>query len=213
MATVSCFRSRVNDVVSLRESNRQLDRLGRRAARQRNSLRPLPVAPSRVESPAHGDDEPSREISSELWAALAVVAKKPAAAGRDNLSPGEYAIDEAVHVRGTLKVGHSSMTAATVTPSADVLLGLVLAKLNTATRERILRELPAEFVAAGQPEYPEVPEEIVLAAETLTQSLRRSVTQHRRGAVTGVLTAEFTPSLEDMGAVGRRPTQSRKVAR
>ena len=61
---------------------------------------------------------------------------------------------------------------------------MVLAKLNTATRESILRELPADFAAAGA-EYPEVPQPIVEATEALTASLRRKVSQHRRGAVSG----------------------------
>jgi hypothetical protein len=134
-------------------------------------------------------------LSAVQWAALGVAARKPATATRDELSPGEHEIDVTLRVCGNVTVGHDSETAATVTPSADVLLGVVLAKLNTATRDAILRELPADFAAAGQ-DYPIVPPAIVEQAEALTASLRRKVTQHRRGAVSGKLHAELLPSLD-----------------
>jgi hypothetical protein len=135
----------------------------------------------------------SLDLSPSLWHALAVAARKPAANCRDGLAPGVYEVCETVRVVGTLSVGHDADTAATVTPGADVLLGLVLAKLNSTTRQAILRELPADFAAAGA-DYPAVPDEIVAEAEALTAQLRRKVTQHRRGAVTGDLTAELVPA-------------------
>jgi hypothetical protein len=134
-------------------------------------------------------------LSAVQWAALGVAARKPATASRGELAPGEHRIDATVRVSGTITVGHDSDTAATVTPSADVLLGLVLAKLNAVTRDSILRELPRDFAAAGA-EYPSVPDEIIEATEGLTASLRRKVTQKRRGAVSGTLSAELVPSLD-----------------
>ena len=127
----------------------------------------------------------SLDLSPSLWHALAVAARKPAANCRDDLAPGVYEVCATVRVVGTLTVGHDTDTAATVTPGADVLLGLVLAKLNATTRQAILRELPADFA---------VPDGIVAEAEALTSQLRRKVTQHRRGAVTGTLTAELVPA-------------------
>jgi hypothetical protein len=123
-------------------------------------------------------------LSPILSHALAVAVKKLAADSRDLLAPGAYEIAENVRIVGTLTVGHDSETSATHTPSADLLLGLVLSKLNTATRESILRDVAADFAAAGN-EYPDVPEEIVEATEAFTAGLRRKVTQKRRGAVSG----------------------------
>jgi hypothetical protein len=144
-------------------------------------------------------------LSPILAHALAVGARKPAAETRDELAPGAYEVSTTLEIVGTLTVGHDSETAATVTPGADVLLGLVLAKLNAVTREAILRELPADFAAAGA-EYPTVPDEIVEATEALTAQLRRKVSQHRRGAVSGRLTirhvggsASNTPALSVVG--------------
>ncbi len=123
-------------------------------------------------------------LSPVLSHALAVAVKKLAAESRDSLKPGAYEVAENIRIVGTLTVGHDSETAGTCTPSADVLLGLVLSKLNAATRESILRGVAADFAAAGN-EYPDVPEEIVEATERFTAGLRRKVTQKRRGAVSG----------------------------
>jgi hypothetical protein len=155
-------------------------------------------------------------LSPVHWAALNVAARKPVANTRDDLSPGEHDIDCVVRVCGTLTVGHDTETAATVTPSADMLLGLVLAKLNGPTRDKIIRELPRDFAAAGA-DYPAVPAEVVEQAEALTFSLRRKVTQKRRGAVSGRLEASIVPSLnEPIAATSvavRRAVRTLRIAR
>jgi hypothetical protein len=156
------------------------------------------ISPKRYSGNRSVAAAPYLSLSPILAHALAVGARKLAAESRDDLAPGAYEVDTTVHIVGTLTVGHDSETASTVTPGADVLLGLVLAKLNTATRESILRELPADFAAAGA-EYPEVPEAIVEATEALTASLRRKVSQHRRGSVSG----QF--AIRPVGGLAERP--------
>ena len=116
--------------------------------------------------------------------AIAVAAKRLTADSRDQLKPGAYEVAENIRIVGTLTVGHDSTSAGTHTPSADILLGLVLSKMNAVTRQAILRDVAADFAAAGN-EYPDVPEEIVEATEAFTASLRRKITQKRRGAVSG----------------------------
>jgi hypothetical protein len=118
--------------------------------------------------------------------ALAVASRKPAAETRYSLAPGAYEINAVFRVVGTLTVGHDGTTSATSTPSATELLALVLGKLNTVTRESILRELPAEFVAAGG-RLPVAEPSLVEAADVLCKSLRQKIDQPRRGAVSGNL--------------------------
>jgi hypothetical protein len=127
---------------------------------------------------------PQSALSPILSHAIAVAVKKLTAESRDRLLPGAYEVAENFRVVGTLTVGHDSETAGTCTPSADVLLGLVLSKMNAVTRQAILRDVAADF-AAAENEYPDVPAEIVEATEAFTASLRRKVTQKRRGAVSG----------------------------
>jgi len=81
-----------------------------------------------------------------------------------------------------MTVGHESTRASSVNPQPAELLGLVLGKLNAATRETILRELPAEFAANGNA-MPEVPKEIAEAAAGLLAKLRASKSQVVRGSV------------------------------
>ena len=135
----------------------------------------------------------SASLHPAAWHALAVSARKPATDCRDDLAPGSYPIDVTLRVRGTLTVGHDSETASTVTPHADELLALVLAKLNRQTREKIFRELPAEFEASGG-QLPPVALELVESASKLTEKLRRRVTQHRRGPVAGKFQVEASPT-------------------
>ena len=110
-------------------------------------------------------------------------------AGRRNprkSRPCASEINAIFRVVGTLTVGHDSTTSATVTPSATELLALVLGKLNTATRESILRELPDDFAAAGG-KMPDLEPSLVEAAGELCKALRQKVDQPRRGAVGGNL--------------------------
>ena len=122
----------------------------------------------------------------QLMHAIAVAIRKPSAACRDRLRPGNYEVRGAFGIVGTVCVGRDTETAATVTPDANELLALVLSKLNFATRQRILRELPADFSSNGN-RMPTVDTELIEEASTLCQSLRYKITQRRRGAVTGDL--------------------------
>ncbi len=88
-------------------------------------------------------------LSPPLIHALAVSAKKPATQCRPELLAGRYDIDAAVSIQGILAVGENTEAASSVTPQPDQLLAYILGKLNTATREKLLRELPEEFVANG----------------------------------------------------------------
>ncbi len=82
----------------------------------------------------------------------------------------------------TISVGHASQRASTVTPQPAALLALVLSKLNTATREKILNELPADFVANGNA-MPEPSPELTAEAEGLLAKLRANKPQTVRGNV------------------------------
>jgi hypothetical protein len=82
---------------------------------------------------------------------------------------------------GGLTVGHASNRASSTGPNQDHLLAYVLGKLNSATREKILRDTAAEFAAAG--ELPAVADANITAARDFRASLRQKVTQHVRGSV------------------------------
>jgi hypothetical protein len=136
----------------------------------------------------------AKALSPPLIHALAVAAKKPAADCRSDLAPGRYDIDAAVSIRGVLTVGEDTMTASSVTPQPDQLLAHILSKLNTATREKLLRELPEEFVANGN-EMPATSDSLVEAAGEMLAKLRRRVTRPRRGSVSGKFDVTTVPSL------------------
>jgi hypothetical protein len=123
-------------------------------------------------------------LSPILAHALAVGARKPASESRGDLAPGAYEVSARLEIVGTLTVGEDSETSATATPDTATLVGLILGKLNGQTRAAICRDVAAEFIENGC-EYPPVDETIVAQAEDLMASLRRKVSQHRRGAVSG----------------------------
>ena len=134
------------------------------------------------------------DLSPPLIHALAVAARKPATACRAELAPGRYNIDTAVSIQGILTVGEDTVTASSVTPQADQLLALVLSKLNTATRDKLLRELPDEFVAHGN-EMPKADERLLEAVRELLAKLRRTVTRPRRGSVSGQFDMKTIPDM------------------
>lgn len=82
---------------------------------------------------------------------------------------------------GGLTVGHASNRASSTGPNQDHLLAYVLGKLNSATREKILRDTAAEFAAAG--ELPAVADTDIAAARDFRASLRQKVSQYVRGSV------------------------------
>ena len=134
------------------------------------------------------------DLSPPLIHALAVAAKKPAADCRSDLAPGRYDIDAAVSVRGVLTVGEDSVTASSVTPQSDQLLAVILAKLNAATRDKLLRGLPLDFAANGN-DMPAADDSLVEAVHEMLAKLRRKVTRPRRGSVSGTFDLTPVPSL------------------
>ena len=126
--------------------------------------------------------------------ALLVGTRKTATDCRVDLAPGRYDIDAAVSIRGLLSVGEDSEAASAIVPQADQLLAVLLAKLNSATRDKLLRELPDEFVRAGN-QMPETELSRVDDARELLSRLRRTVTRTRRGAVTGTFDMTVIPAL------------------
>lgn len=127
------------------------------------------------------------------WQALSYVAGKQA--DRDSLTAGAAhhvrleisgAIDgqplEPVAFEGRLTIGHDSTRASSAVPNQGQVLAWILGKLNAATREAILRDLPAEFAAHGGA-LPEVPCGLVAEAETLLAALRTSKQVTARGPV------------------------------
>jgi hypothetical protein len=81
-----------------------------------------------------------------------------------------------------INVGHASVRASSVNPDMGQVLGLILSKLNTATRDKILADLPAEFAANGC-ELPEVDAGIAEAAAAMLKKMRASKSQDVRGSV------------------------------
>ena len=144
-------------------------------------------------SDAHKTFEPPL-LPPPLAHALLVGTRKPATDCRADLAPGRYDIDAAVSIRGLLSVGEDSLAASAIVPQADQLLAVLLAKLNSATRDKLLRELPDEFVRAGN-QMPETELSRVDDARELLSRLRRSVTRTRRGAVTGTFDMTVIPAL------------------
>jgi hypothetical protein len=132
-------------------------------------------------------------VSSIAWHALAKVAAKEGS--RDDLQPGSSHVcrlsvngdidgrefDESFEA--ILSVGHDTTKASSATPELPLLVANILAKLNAATRESVLRDLPEVFAANGG-KLPAVDAAITGAAESMLQRLRAKSTVTARGAVT-----------------------------
>ena len=88
-----------------------------------------------------------------------------------------------LNLSGDLLKGFDSTRASSSTPAAAKLLALVLSKLNTATRSKILSEIPETFAANGN-ELPEVDKGIVEATENMLSRLRSKVQTNVKGSVT-----------------------------
>ena len=99
---------------------------------------------------------------------------------------------------GTVDVGHASTRASSVGPNQDELLALVLAKLNTVTRDKLCRDLASEFAAAGG-KLPAVDKSIVDQAAKLKSDLRQKVDQPVRGSVRVKYAAAQQPSFAVVG--------------
>lgn len=80
-------------------------------------------------------------------------------------------------------VGHTSERASGQNPNVAKLLACVLSKLNTQTREALLRDLPQEFAANGG-EFPPVDESISAAADGMLKQMRAAMPKTKvRGAI------------------------------
>lgn len=131
-------------------------------------------------------------VSSAAWAALGYVAGKEG--NRDALPAGssmvvDLRIDGFIEgqpiehsISGRLTVGRDSERASSTTPNLDQVLAWVLGKLNKATREAVLRDLPAEFEANGSA-MPNVTVGAVVQVKTLLSKLRQTKQTPVRGSV------------------------------
>jgi len=131
-------------------------------------------------------------VAAVTWAMLAKVAAKEKR--RDLLAAGGsykgqlYLVAEIGGARfmklinTELSVGHSSRRGKSVAPNPTALVALILSKLNTATRERLVRDLPELFAAAGN-RLPEVEPVMLTLADSLVTRLRAKETHLVEGTV------------------------------
>jgi hypothetical protein len=183
-------------------------------------------APARVNSPASPANSPrttsfpapSAVISAVAWHALLKTSDKEAC--RDDLIAGESHLVNlcvsgdvdgqafAEQMRAVVSVGHDSTRASSATPDLGHLIGAILSKLNEATREAILRDLPEQYAAAGC-QLPEVSQEIADKTDAMLKRLRAKRTINVRGSVSvkycladdGNGTGTFTDGGERVGAL------------
>lgn len=149
-------------------------------------------------------------ISPVAWQALSYVAGKES--DRDALQAGAtHTVDlilagridgrpiEALAISGRLNVGQDSVRASSSVPNCSQVLGWILGKLNQATREAVLRDLPAEFAGNGS-SLPEVASGLVAQAEGLMAALRST----KQTAVRGSVKVEYAvvPAASIFGLVG-----------
>ena len=126
-----------------------------------------------------------------LWSALKKLGGKEA--DRDLLEDGgdhsvSVLIDASVDGQpveetrfGRLKIGHEHATQSATAPNMPQLVGLLLGKLSGPTREKLLDELPGQFLKAG--ELPDPGEELTKSAKKLLQQLRSKKTGTAKGQV------------------------------
>ncbi len=81
-----------------------------------------------------------------------------------------------------VSIGHRQEKSSSVNPQVAELIAYMLSKLNTATRERILADVPSEFRDNGQ-QLPELSKELVNAAKAMLKQLRETKTVTARGPV------------------------------
>jgi len=147
-------------------------------------------------------------LSAAAWECTNYIGKKESR--RDDVPDGfsakDIEVSLAVKIEGQiyrqffkadLTVGHGQDTATSSLPEMGAIIGHILAQLNQATREAVIRELPAIY-AANDSDLPEVPKAIAEAAEGLLSKLRATKTVHRRGAVS----AKYTPANPPLTLIG-----------
>ncbi len=127
-----------------------------------------------------------------VWAALEKI-------GHKQMEPNELeqgsSHEVALHIRGNvdgqpfeqqvnsiLSIGFEQEKASSVNPQVPQLIALILSKLNRATRNRILSDIPTEF-CDNENSLPETSPVLVDEVEHMLKRLRRSKTVHARGPV------------------------------
>ncbi|MBC8356985.1 MAG: hypothetical protein H8E66_33860 [Planctomycetes bacterium] len=161
-----------------------------------------------------------QELAAVLWAATDKAASKEA--DRDVLPANDsrqvrlmitgeidgLTVHRSLH--GTLMVGADQERAVSATPNQATLVALILSKLNEATRDKILADLPRQFAEEGK--WADVSPNLVESAEQMLRDIRSKKTIKVRGNVRFAYhIAATTPKPHD----ARRPSRNdhRKSAR
>lgn len=105
-------------------------------------------------------------------------------------------------IEGSLSIGHDTQRASSSGPKPADVLGVVLDKLNDATREAILRDLPEQYAAAGN-QLPPIAKARQAEAKQLLERLRNKSTEIARGAV--ACNYRLTGSLVSTPVAAHRP--------
>ncbi len=84
-------------------------------------------------------------------------------------------------IQSVVAIGESQTKSSSVNPQVAELVAWILSKLNTATRSRILADLPEEFVELGG--MPDSSPVLVEEVGIILKKLRRTKTVTARGAI------------------------------
>lgn len=132
------------------------------------------------------------DLGHVVWAALEKI-------GHKQMKPSELeqgsSHEVSLHIRGNvdgqpfeqqinsiLSIGFEQTKASSVNPQLPQLIALILSKLNRATRNRILSDIPTEF-CDNENSLPETSPVLVDEVEHMLKRLRRSKTVQARGPV------------------------------
>lgn len=85
-------------------------------------------------------------------------------------------------LQSMLSVGHTLSRSSSVNPQVPELIAWILSKLNRATRNRILADLPDEFAAGGN-SIPVTSEVLVSEVEHMLRQLRQTKNIQTRGPI------------------------------
>lgn len=126
-----------------------------------------------------------------LWAALEKIGHKEL---DSNVLPESTSHSVELEIHGTIdgrpisrsiqsvvSIGESQTKSSSVNPQMPELVAWILSKLNTATRSRILADLPEEFVELGG--MPESAPALVEEAKGMLKELRQTKTVTARGPI------------------------------
>ena len=127
-----------------------------------------------------------------VWAALEKIGSKEKKA--DMLAEGAkhdvqlklagtvdgQAFEQSIH--SIVAIGHQQQRASSVNPQVPELIAYILSKLNTATRNRILTDIPAEFLE-NDCQLPDAGPVLLDEAKHLLQQLRRTKSVTARASI------------------------------